>query len=111
VPGNKTAMRRFLMCQFIVTVCLAIIVGLCWGYDAARATFFGGLLAVIPNIFLSMYLSWRSNSIYVGEMLKIILTGLLLVLLLHFVTVGLAPLLIGLLGTYTVYFFSGFLIK
>lgn len=108
---GKAFLKRFLMWQFIVTVCLTVIVGLLWGYLAARATFFGGLLAVIPNIFLSTYLYWRPSSIYVGEMLKIILTGTLLVLLLHWVTVAFAPLLIGLLGTYAVYFFSGLLIK
>jgi len=111
VPKEKTVFRRFLMWQFIVTVCLTVIVGLLWGYHAARSTFFGGLLAVIPNIFLSIYLLWRANSIYVCEFLKIILTGILLVLLLHCVNVALAPLLMGLLGSYAVYFFSGFLVK
>lgn len=111
MPKEKTVFRRFLMWQFVVTVCLTVMIGLLWGYYAARSTFAGGLLAVIPNIFLSVYLLWRANSIYVGEFLKIILTGILLILLLHCVSVALAPLLIGLLGTYAVYFFSGFLIK
>lgn len=111
MPKDKAIFRRFLMWQFIVTVFLTVVVGLLWGYQAARSTFFGGLLAVVPNIFLSLYLFWRANSIYVGELLKIILTGVLLVFLLHFFDIALAPLLIGLLGTYAVYFFSGCLIK
>jgi F0F1-type ATP synthase assembly protein I len=100
------AIRRFLQWQLLVAMSLTAIAWFLWGNDSALSVLFGGLLVVIPNIFLAIYLFIRANSIYVGEALKIILTGLLLVLLLHYFSIALAPLLLGLLGTYAVYFFS-----
>lgn len=108
---EKVAMKRFLLWQWIVTLGLAVIVRLLWDQAAAWSTFEGGLLAVVPNIFFVLFLmrvdprypKQMARACYVGEALKIILTALLLVLLLHFETVALAPLLIGLSGTYAVY--------
>ena len=103
---EKVAFRRFLQWQLLVAIGLTVITGFVWGYHFALSVLIGGLLVVVPNIVLVIYLLMRANSIYIGEALKIILTGLLLVLLLHYFTIALAPLLLGLLGTYTVYFFS-----
>jgi F0F1-type ATP synthase assembly protein I len=106
VRKEKAAFRRFLQWQLLVVFALTVITWFVWGRHFALSVLAGGLLVVIPNIFLVIYLFIRVNSIYVGEALKIILTGLLLVLLLHYFSIALAPLLLGLLGTYTVYFFS-----
>lgn len=103
---EKVAIRRFLQRQLLVAMCLTVLAAFLGGFNFARSTFFGGLLVVVPNIFLAIYLFIHVNSIYIGEMLKIILMGLLLVLLLHYFNIALAPLLLGLIGTYAVYFFS-----
>lgn len=103
---EKIAMSRFLLLQLLVATILSAVVWFIWNGKASLSVLCGGLLVVIPNFVLAIYLFIRVNSIYVGEALKIMLTGLLLVLLLHFVDVALAPLLLGLLGTYSVYFFS-----
>ena len=112
---EKVAMKRFLLWQGIVTLGLTVIVRLLWDQTAAWSTFYGGLLAVIPNIFFVIYFLMRvdprhpkqmATACYVGEALKISLTALLLVLLLHFYDAALAPLLIGLMGTYAAYIVS-----
>jgi len=112
VRKEKIAMKRFLLWQGIVTLGLTVIVRLLWDQTAAWSTFFGGLLAVVPNVFFVTYFLMRvdprhpkqvASACYVGEALKIMLTALLLVLLLRFESVALAPLLIGLMGTYAVY--------
>lgn len=106
VRKEKVAFRRFLQWQLQVAIGLTAITWIVWGHHFALSVLSGGLLVVVPNIVLAIYLLFRVNSVYVGEALKIILMGLLLVFLLHYFTIALAPLLLGLLGTYTVYFFS-----
>jgi len=109
VRKEKSAMMRFLRWQVIITVFMSISIGLVWGQLAAESVVFGGLLAIIPNIFFVLYFFTRTkmSACYIGEALKIILTALLLILVLHIFNVQLAPLLLGLLGTYVAYFFVG----
>lgn len=117
---DKIAAARFLLWQWIVALCLSAIVFLLWNPVAAWSTLLGGLLAVVPNMILSFYLFLCAHhcepkkiikDFYVGEAVKIISTGLLLLLMLHCFNVALAPLLIGLFGTYWVYLFAPILIK
>lgn len=117
---EKLALTRFLLWQGMVTVGLTVMVRLLWDQAAAWSTFQGGLLAVIPNIFLITYLSVRvdprhpkqmAKACYVGEAIKIMLTVLLLMLMLHFNSVALAPLLLGLMGTYAVYIIAPKLLR
>src|SRR5438105_918074 len=97
---EKSAMMHFLRWQVIITACISIPVCLVWGRSAAESVVFGGLLAIIPNIFFMIYFFTRTDprfpeqmmsACYSGEALKIVLTALLLVLLLHFFNVQLAP--------------------
>lgn len=117
---HKIAAARFLLWQLIVTLCLTAAVFVLWNHIAAWSTLLGGLLAVVPNTILFFYLFLRTQhrdpmkitkDFYIGETVKIISTGLLLVIILHYYNVALAPLLIGLFGTYWVYLFAPILIR
>ena len=104
---------KFLGRQCIVMMVLTSAVGLFSGTTMAVSALLGGLLVVIPNTGLAIYLfsgkKTRSaqqmvKACYIGEALKIALIAVLLVLVLHYIDVTLAPLLIGFCGTYSVYF-------
>lgn len=105
VRQEKMFIKRFLLWQLIVTLVLTLLIALLWNRMAALSTFFGGMLAILPNIFFTIYFLICKKGIYIAETLKIILTALLLVVLLHYFSVALLPLLVGLMGTYSVYFF------
>ena len=117
---EKQALMRFLTSQGIVTVGLTLMVRLLWDQAAAWSTCLGGLLVIIPNIFLIVYLSVRVDprhptqmvrACYIGEAIKIVLIASLLVLMLHFDNVALGPLLLGLIGTYAVYIIAPKLLR
>jgi len=115
---EKRKITRFLCWQLVVAVSLSIIIAILWNPAAAISTLIGGLLVLIPNIFLAIifFALTKSNSskkmvraCYMGEALKIVLIAVLFVLVLHWYAVMLAPLLIGFCGTYAVYLMSAFL--
>lgn len=106
---------RFLGQQCVVMIMLTGVVGIFSGVTMAVSALLGGLLVVIPNIGLVIYLfSGKKTRVslqtmkvfYIGEALKILLMVVLMVLMLRYVDVKLAPLLIGFCGTYSVYFLS-----
>lgn len=111
--------KRILVCQLIIAVILTTIVGLMLGRNAAWSAMIGGCLVIVPAIVYGLFLSRVDpryprkivRSLYLGEALKIILTGFLLIVVLHFYNARLGPLLVGLLGVYSVYFFAGCFIQ
>jgi F0F1-type ATP synthase assembly protein I len=94
--------------QVIVVVFIAVLFWIFGSWHAGWSSFLGGLAGVIP----SCYFVWKFfanqkrqpmqivKDFFVGEMVKIILGAVFLVLLVKFLPVLLLPLLIGYIGAY-----------
>ena len=113
---EKIAITKFLACQLITLLLIALILRLTWNDSAAVSALLGGLLVWIPNIFLATFIFTRDlyrdpkkivNAFYMGEMLKIVLMCALFVSMLHWYDIALAPFLIGVIGTYLAYILLG----
>ena len=95
---------------------LSVGAALIFGRITAGSVLLGGLIALVPNIFLAIYLFAFINhsdarktmiACYTGEALKLILIIILMILALHFFSINLPAFLVGLMGTYLVYIFIG----
>jgi len=72
--------------QAMMTALAAVIVWAVWGNAAAIAALFGGLVAVVPALYLAIKIGLRRNAsqakdilgtFYQGELVKLLLTGLM----------------------------------
>lgn len=113
---ERRAIKRFLLSQSAVVAVLSISAALIFGRITASSVLLGGLIALIPNVFLAVYLfafikhaDARKTMIacYAGEALKLVLIIILMILALYFFSIHLPAFLVGLMGTYLVYIFIG----
>ena len=72
--------------QAMTTVVAVIIAWTVWGNPAAMAALFGGLVAVVPALYLAVRMHLRRNAVqakeilgtlYQGELVKLLLTALM----------------------------------
>lgn len=107
--------RWVLLWQGISAICFGLA-GWCF-YGAAHgwSAFAGGLIALLPNLFFSLAFGvrqdWRTakqvvRKFYVGEVLKLFLTGLLFALALNTTSIRFPALLLGFGLTLSVFWFS-----
>lgn len=109
---EKRGIAILLFRQCLVSISIAVIMLITWNRVAAISAVLGGLLVWIPNFIFAIILFLRNtyhdpkkivNVFYVGEIIKILVTVLLLIAMLHLYTIMLAPLLVGMLSCYLVY--------
>lgn len=101
---EKKVAIQFIAFQFVILLTLTFFAALFWNKTMAISTALGGMLAIIPNIIFGIYVFSRQNfNFYLAEAIKISVLVLCLWLILHFYNAALLPLLIGFLGTYTIY--------
>jgi len=113
-------MKRILLWQLIFVLFLATISAIFWQPVTTLAICAGGFLVIIPNLLFGAMLSrWvdpRSPkktvfALFIGEALKVVMMAALLISMLHFYTVPLAPLLLGFFGAYITYFIFGYRVR
>jgi len=110
-------MQKILLWQLVIVLLLSLIGVVFWQMPTGLAILAGGLLVLVPNALFGWML-WRwvdprypkraLSALFFGETLKVCLMAAFLVALLHFYAVPLAPLLLGLCGTFLVNFIFGF---
>lgn len=107
---EKKAIFRLLFWQCIVLLLIALLTHFISTPIATFSALMGGLLILISTALSALYFFTCQSSNpkkmmragLVSELIKIISLIILMIALLHWCTVSLAPLLIGLLGTYLV---------
>lgn len=90
VPFHRQPMFRVIVLQALMTVLIGLLLWLIQGWVAAYSAWFGGLIALIPNVYFTykafQYFGARSiavivQSFWAGEMGKLILTAVLFAVL------------------------------
>jgi len=90
VPFHRQPMFRVIVLQALMTALIGLLLWLIQGWVAAYSAWFGGLIALIPNVYFTykafQYFGARSiavivQSFWAGEMGKLILTAVLFAVL------------------------------
>lgn len=101
---TRSQVNRWFLVQILAILVATIGFGLLKGTFFAKSIFFGGVLCLLPQwIFARLWLSsYRASAahrlarmFYVGEVIKLLLTGFLFVLLLKYVPIHIVTCLIG----------------
>lgn len=75
------AIKRLLIFQLLLCLCISLVVGFAWGYVAAKSALLAGMVSIIPNtLFARKLFYYRGaqsakqivNSFYVGEAIKLL---------------------------------------
>jgi ATP synthase protein I len=107
--------RWVLLWQGISAICLGLAGWSFYGASHGWSAFAGGLIALLPNWLFSLAFGlrqdWRTarqvvRKFYVGEVLKLFLTGLLFALALNAPSIQFPALLLGFGLTLSVFWFS-----
>lgn len=116
-PRNEGLVNRFqsqIKRTLTVQLCVVIFVSLAWlihGVHNGIAAFFGGLTALLGNVFFAWRLFRRMSersaqqillSLYLNEILKLIGCAIMVLILLRIFHLAVIPLLSGLLAAYLV---------
>lgn len=96
----------WLIIQVIVTVIISLLLFLIHGIHTALSALLGGLICVLPNLMFACILFWRSSfnpkstikALYIGELIKLSLTGLLFILVIKLLSVNIIGLFLGFIG-------------
>lgn len=97
--GRKLAYIQIGIALITVIICAAVTY-LFWGVDHAKSAIFGGLIAIIPNMYFAhkafKYAGARSSkkvleSFYGGEKMKMVLTAVLFALAFKFLVIEPVP--------------------
>ncbi|MDP1573528.1 MAG: ATP synthase subunit I [Coxiellaceae bacterium] len=116
---EKRALFVFFAWQCSVAIAISAIAAFCWGRVIAVSVLQGGILAIVPALFLSMWFFLRSpknpqkalRDVTIAEFLKIILLCLLFVVMLRYSHILFLPFLAGFCVTYAVYFIAPCVMK
>lgn len=106
---------KILILQITIVLSLALIAVFWSGLTAGYSVFLGGLAYVVPSVFLvkKIFPSKANNrqpakmliDFYSGEIIKLVLSLILLVLLFKLTTVRIIPLMSGYMGACLALFF------
>ncbi len=110
----SSIIAKVLMSQILFI--LIISIGFFWLGNQAKmfSSFIGGMAAVIPNSYLALKVVQTSNqdaqkivnAFYLGEVGKLLLTGLLFYLIFQIPNIELLPLLAGYTAALSVFWFA-----
>ncbi len=111
---KQSAVSKILAYQILVSLFISAGFALYKGHDYAISSLLGGGAAFIPNLFFALILfksSGRSarnvlNSLYIGELGKLLLTGLLFVIIFNTPNIEVLPLLVGYITALSVFWFA-----
>lgn len=101
---TRSQVNRWFLVQALAIVLAAISFLLFQGLFFAKSVFLGGLLCLLPQwVFAQLWLAYYKASaapklvtmFYVGEVIKLLLTGVLFVLLFKYVSIDAIRCLIG----------------
>ena len=118
--AEKKSVIVFLKWQLMVAVCLVALSAVCFNSAVAQSVLMGTLITVVPNVFLAIYLFIRAEkrtakqvmrACYVGELFKLALIAIMMVLMLHFFKIAFLAFLLGFIGTYIVYWMAPLILK
>lgn len=118
--AEKRAMLGFLQWQAVIAVVLMVVTAVWLGKEAAFSVLLGALITLVPNVLLAIFIFMRAatrsikqvvRSCYVGEIIKILLIAAMMLFILRTFAIQIGSFLIGLIGTYLVYFFSPVILK
>lgn len=110
----------FTLFQMAVTLGVALVIWLFWGFYSGVSAFTGGMICVIPNL----YFAWRFFSatgalaakqivrgMYRAEMIKLLLTGLLFLVVFTYLPIDVLPFFAGFILTQFVGWFAPLIIQ
>ena len=113
--GLFAAVRRILLYQAMTVVAISSLTLVLMGTAEAESVLVGGLAGFLPNLFFAAKFG-RSNpkrtaqevvrAFYVGEALKLLLTGSLFVLIFQIPGISFMPLFIGFVSVIMVFWFA-----
>ena len=115
MPGQlnqKAKAWRLIFWQFAWVVLCVWIAGAFYGKSAIKACFMAGLVVMLPQIVFVILFFKHSGArlarqvlsfFYLGELLKLLLTGLLFAVILAKVSLDFSWFFITVLGSYTAY--------
>ena len=116
---EKRALLIFFAWQCLIAIAISAIAAFCWGRVIAVSVLQGGILAIVPAFFLSMWFFLRSpknpqkalRDVTIAEFLKIILICVLFIVMLRYGHIQFLPFLVGFCTTYAVYFIAPIVMK
>lgn len=113
---EKRAMVYFLLLQCLTAVSLFGFAALYWNHTVALSVALGGVLSIVPTIFLGLWFFLRKpqkmmRDLYIAELIKLVLIGGLFIAMLRYFDVQLLPFLLGFCGVYAVYFLAPTIMK
>lgn len=116
---EKRSVMIFFGWQAVVAVLISIVAAIFFTREIAVSVFQGGLLAIVPALFLSLWFFLRApkdskqtlRDVYFAELLKILLLCVLFVMMLRYGHIHFLPFLAGFCLTYMVYFIAPVVMK
>lgn len=118
--SEKAAVYLFLKWQCIIALFLVVGASIVFSHQLALSVLLGCAVTILPNIalacFLFMCAKKRSSkqtvrACYVGELLKLVLIAIMMVVILRFFHVQFGPFLVGFFGTYMLYWMAPIILR
>lgn len=110
-----SAVRRILLYQAMTVAAISVVAFLLSGLADAQSVLAGGLAGFLPNVFFATKFGRHDpkksaqevvRAFYVGEALKLVLTGALFVLIFQIPGISFMPLFIGFVSVIMVFWFA-----
>jgi ATP synthase protein I len=107
VVRARSKASKIVMAQIAIVVIFALIAWGAYSAETALSVILGGLACVLPSAYFARRFFFSTDaraakqiirSFYIGEMIKLLLTGILVIVFVRYFPVSLLPFFVGFAG-------------